>query len=407
MLKKNKKYRKIYLMKELLNLCDNGFSELFYKKLALPGDALGILTSQSLGEPCTQMTLNTFHFAGKLASNQKSGISRLKEILLLSSKFPLTPIMSGKLLPTIDPEKFSMIQQRFKPVYFNDLVKCFTCFVEKSKNSKKQIIRLIFLKKHVYKHMFSLKMTILKRTISSFIVKVKKTLISNSRKPIVNGIKPKKSLYLLKNQNNVPKDRIARYKEEDISIKSRNDIIKVDVSYYRNSLGLEDPEFFFKPFFKIKTHHGISNCLLDFREKCLHINGINFSAFWKNPDIIDLKKIFTNDIYGMMITYGIEASRNCLFNELETVFKIQGIPISTKHFDLISDYMTRVGNFRGFNRKGFREEGGFQEITYETAIKYILAASLSGKIDNLTTVSSRLSVGMSSNLGTGCFGIRI
>ena len=92
---------------------------------------------------------------------------------------------------------------------------------------------------------------------------------------------------------------------------------------------------------------------------------------------------------------------------MESVFKIQGISISVKHFDLVVDYMTRLGNFRGFNRKGFKEEDGFQEITYETAVNYIITSSLSNKTDNLTTVSSRVSLGIPSNLGTGCFGVTI
>ena len=108
-----------------------------------------------------------------------------------------------------------------------------------------------------------------------------------------------------------------------------------------------------------------------------------------------------------MINYGIEASRNCLFNELESIFKNQGITISIKHFDLIADYMTRLGNFRGFNRKGFNEEDGFQEITYETAINYIIDSSFSANIDKLTTISSKLSLGVLPNLGTGCFDIAV
>ena len=68
--------------------------------------------------------------------------------------------------------------------------------------------------------------------------------------------------------------------------------------------------------------------------------------------------------------------------------------------------MTRLGNFRGFNRNGLNEEDGFQEITYETAVNYIIASSLSNRVDDLTTVSSRLSVGRLINIGTGCFGIK-
>ena len=146
---------------------------------------------------------------------------------------------------------------------------------------------------------------------------------------------------------------------------------------------------------------------MDYRDKYLYVNGINFQALWKNWDIIDLRKIHTNDIYGMMIIYGIEAARHSLFNEIEGIFKVQGISISGKHFDLIADYMTRLGNFRGFNRKGFNEEDGFQKITYETAVNYIVMSTLSNKIDDFSTVSSKLGFGMASNLGTNFFGLSI
>ena len=150
----------------------------------------------------------------------------------------------------------------------------------------------------------------------------------------------------------------------------------------------------------------ISECFVDKRGKTFHLKGVNFSALWENNDIVENNNIYTNDIYGMMIHYGIEASRNCINNELESIFKNQGIIISLKHFDFISDYMTRLGNFRGFNRNGLNEESGFQEITYETAVNYIITSSLSNKVDDLATVSSRLSVGRLINIGTGCFGIK-
>ena len=190
-------------------------------------------------------------------------------------------------------------------------------------------------------------------------------------------------------------------------IKNKKHFFKINLSQNQNFLDYRETDMVFGKEFTLKTIQGISDCFIDFREKSLHVNGINISALWENFDVIELKKIYTNDVYGMMINYGIEAARNCLFNELESVFKIQGISISVKHFDLVVDYMTRLGNFRGFNRKGFKEEDGFQEITYETAVNYIITSSLSNKTDNLTTVSSRVSLGIPSNLGTGCFGVTI
>lgn len=73
------------------------FKSLIYKKsmmsLASPGEPVGLLAAQSIGEPSTQMTLNTFHFAGRGEMNVTLGIPRLKEILMTASKQLKTPSM--------------------------------------------------------------------------------------------------------------------------------------------------------------------------------------------------------------------------------------------------------------------------------------------------------------------------
>lgn len=79
---------------EFYNLCYN----LYMKKLASPGEAVGLLAAQSIGEPSTQMTLNTFHFAGRGEMNVTLGIPRLREILMTASPKIGTPSMDLPLL---------------------------------------------------------------------------------------------------------------------------------------------------------------------------------------------------------------------------------------------------------------------------------------------------------------------
>ena len=407
-LKKNKLERKIHPISEIFETVTDEFSEFFFKNLVLPGEAIGILTSQSIGEPCTQMTLNTFHFAGKLASNQKSGISRLKEIVLLSSKFPLTPIMSGKLLPTINYEKVLLIQRRFNRMHINDLLKCSTRYIEKNKNFQGQIIRFILQKKSYYKHLLSLKTCAIKKSMENFISTYKKMISTSSINNLPSEISSVQNFSHLKNKNIKIQKPFKNFASENKNkIELKDNVLEIKFSTYQTFLNLLDIDILFRQDFNVKKTRGISECFVDYRDRYLYVNGINFQALWKNWDIIDLRKIHTNDIYGMMIIYGIEAARHSLFNEIEGIFKVQGISISGKHFDLIADYMTRLGNFRGFNRKGFNEEDGFQKITYETAVNYIVMSTLSNKIDDFSTVSSKLGFGMASNLGTNFFGLSI
>ncbi len=81
---------------------------------ANPGEMVGALAAQSLGEPATQMTLNTFHYAGVSAKNVTLGVPRLKEIINVSKK-PKTPsltvFLTGKA--AADAEKCKVIYEHF------------------------------------------------------------------------------------------------------------------------------------------------------------------------------------------------------------------------------------------------------------------------------------------------------
>lgn len=76
----------------------------YLHSLVEPGEAVGLLAAQSVGEPSTQMTLNTFHFAGFGAKNVTLGIPRLREIVMTASADIKTPTMLLRLLPTVTDE---------------------------------------------------------------------------------------------------------------------------------------------------------------------------------------------------------------------------------------------------------------------------------------------------------------
>lgn len=76
----------------------------YMKSVVDPGEAVGIVAGQSIGEPSTQMTLNTFHLAGHSAKNVTLGIPRLREIVLTASKFIKTPTMTLHLIPELSED---------------------------------------------------------------------------------------------------------------------------------------------------------------------------------------------------------------------------------------------------------------------------------------------------------------
>lgn len=106
-------------------LSNAGFSELVATKyssaLASPGEAVGSIAAQSIGEPSTQMTLNTFHLAGA-GANVTLGIPRLREIIMTASKELKTPTMSVPLRSAVTDREALRLTREFTKVSLMDLL---------------------------------------------------------------------------------------------------------------------------------------------------------------------------------------------------------------------------------------------------------------------------------------------
>ncbi|KAF7355507.1 DNA-directed RNA polymerase subunit [Mycena sanguinolenta] len=98
----------------------------YMRSLVEPGEAVGLLASQGVGEPSTQMTLNTFHFAGHGAANVTLGIPRLREIVMTASQKPKTPSMSMTVRPGIPSEDIDIFCKRASRVTLAQVVENIT-----------------------------------------------------------------------------------------------------------------------------------------------------------------------------------------------------------------------------------------------------------------------------------------
>uniref|UniRef100_A0A158Q757 DNA-directed RNA polymerase subunit n=1 Tax=Elaeophora elaphi TaxID=1147741 RepID=A0A158Q757_9BILA len=90
-----------------------------------PGENVGLLAAQSIGEPSTQMTLNTFHFAGRGEMNVTLGIPRLREILMTASNDIKTPSAEIHIKPGTSPERIEAIKRELGRIYLKELIKKF------------------------------------------------------------------------------------------------------------------------------------------------------------------------------------------------------------------------------------------------------------------------------------------
>lgn len=164
-------------VKEHPQLDTEGMGELIKLKgmsaLAAPGEPVGLLAAQSIGEPSTQMTLNTFHFAGRGEMNVTLGIPRLREILMLASKNIKTPSMDIPFKAVANLEGVSeKLRQRMGRVTVADVLEYVDVKSEvvlRPSAVRKFKLRFQFLPREAYKNEYCVKpKQILKHMSQSF-----------------------------------------------------------------------------------------------------------------------------------------------------------------------------------------------------------------------------------------------
>jgi len=122
--------------------------------------------------------------------------------------------------------------------------------------------------------------------------------------------------------------------------------------------------------------------------------------------ILDLNKLYTNDIHAMANMYGIEAAARVVVTEVQNVFKVYGITVDPRHLSLIADYMTFDGTFKPLNRKGIESSASpLQQISFESALQFLKTATVQGRVDSINSPSSCIMVGQPCRSGTGSFGL--
>ena len=140
--------------------------------------------------------------------------------------------------------------------------------------------------------------------------------------------------------------------------------------------------------------------------RVLTTEGVNFKAMWEQDDFIDVNGVRSNDISAVLRTYGVEAARNTIVNEINNVFSTYAISVSSRHLDLIADMMTREGSYLAFNRQGIDSStSAFKKMSYETTCQFLTKAVLDGDREDLESPSARIVMGKLSNVGTGSFDV--
>lgn len=142
-------------------------------------------------------------------------------------------------------------------------------------------------------------------------------------------------------------------------------------------------------------------------DKMIKTEGVSLLSLVNYKHILDLNAIYSNDIHAIANTYGIEAASQAIRREMANVFAVYGIEVDPRHLSLIADYMTYSGSIRGMNRMSMEASASpFQQMSYESTIRYLKWAAVLGLYDDIKSPSASLVFGRPTKGGTGLFGLR-
>ncbi len=323
-----------------------------------PGEAIGVITAESFGEPSTQMTLNVFHFAGVAEMSVTVGLPRLIEIFD-ARRTPSTPMMSiylkGKYAK--DKELARNVAAKIKETKLEEIASEFLL----------DIVNLnihVTLKKDSMKHLGVTEAALLKT-------------LSKSLKNV--NIKIKDDTLVLKDTKHSNLQELYKLKEKlkKVLIQGVKGVKQVLPVIIKNT-----------------------------NEFMIVTAGTNLKGVLKLEEVDDIRTV-SNDLFEVADVLGIEAARQIIIDEAIKVIQEQGLDVDIRHIMLVADMMTNSGVVKGITRSGITggKESVLARASFETPLKHIVDAAFVGDEDELNSVIENVMLNQPVPLGTGLPGL--
>jgi DNA-directed RNA polymerase II subunit RPB1 len=411
---------------------------LSYKRsIVTPGEMVGMIAGQSIGEVSTQMTLNTFHFAGVASkSNVTRGVPRIEEILSLSSEIK-NPSLSVYLKPEDERQKdrartiMYMLEHTkleeivksseicFDPDDLNTLIaedkdcieqyKAFEKLVEECNQislesdeteKSKWIVRMILdpeamLEKNItmddvnytLKNCYEEQISCIYSDFNSdkliFRIRMNDVLKAGSgrggqKKTKVNPLDQSDQIYILKNFQDQLLQKVVLRGIEGINKvilrKILDNVVEINGIYKKQDIWVLDT---------------IGTNLLD-------VLGLDF---------IDNTRTLSNDIIEIYNVLGIEAARQAIYNELVEVVEFDGTYINYHNYSVLVDRMTFTHKLISIFRHGINNDniGPIAKASFEETPEMFLKAARHAELDTLRGISANVMCGQEGHFGTAAF----
>jgi DNA-directed RNA polymerase II subunit RPB1 len=413
-----------------------------YKRaIVAPGEMVGMIAAQSIGEPTTQMTLNTFHFAGVASkSNVTRGVPRIEEILSLSASLK-NPSLTVYLKPEdeTDKDKANTFQYMLEHTKLEEIVKsveiCFdpddlntmidedkdtmtqyrefenlikdclgesgssSSAAETSNDKSKWVIRMVmdpetmleknitmddvnFTLNNTYKEEISCVYSDYNADKLVFRVRMNNVLKNAAsraqKKAKLNPLDQSDQIYILKNFQ----DQLLN----NIVLRGIKNIDKVILRKVKDNMVEKSGSYVKQDIWVLDT---IGTNMLD-------VLGL---------DYIDPTRTYSNDVIEIFNVLGMEAARQAIYNELADVIEFDGTYLNYHHMALLCDRMTFTSKMISIFRHGINNDdiGPIAKASFEETPEMFLKAARHAELDMMRGISANVMCGQEGLFGTASF----
>ena len=378
----------------------------YVKALCHPGEMVGVLAAQSIGEPTTQLTLNTFHSAGTVKANATSGVPRIEELLSASSN-PKRPGNTAYLLPNTTKReaiaKMKEIQKttlrditRSVKIYYDPYPLAASSVMDEDREVLGMYEQFATGKEKDCASPWVMRLELddqemVNRDIMDLVevqAKIQNSIGNADVKCVTSDRNAHKLVLRLEMTTAMVKNPTVLRQMEDAILGSvltgMDGIGRVFVRTLKN-------EMIYEP--TLGGYQTKDQYVLD-------LEGTNLYDLFVFPGV-DMTRTFSNDIHEINDVFGIETARLALYEEFNEVFSSE--KVNYHHLSVLVDSMTFSGRIVPVNRFGMKknETGVLAKSSFEETSKVMFEAAVGAEYDTMRGVSANIMFGQKPPCGTG------
>ncbi|XXG40386.1 hypothetical protein AAC387_Pa01g1116 [Persea americana] len=392
----------------------------FLQSLVAPGEMIGCVAAQSIGEPATQMTLNTFHYAGVSAKNVTLGVPRLREIINVAKKIK-TPSLSVYLKPEVNKTKeraknvqcaleyttlrsvTQVTEIWYDPDPMGTIIAEDVDFVRSYYEMPDEEVAPEKISPWLLRIELNREMMVDKKLSMADIAEKINHEFDDDLTCIFNDDNAEKLILRIRIMNDeAPKGELQdESAEDDVFLKKIESNMLTEMALR----GIPDINKVFIKSGKINKFDENEGFKPEI-EWMLDTEGVNLLAVMCHEDV-DETRTTSNHLIEVIEVLGIEAVRKSLLDELRVVISFDGSYVNYRHLAILCDTMTYRGHLMAITRHGINrnDTGPMMRCSFEETVDILLDASLYAEADYLRGVTENIMLGQLAPIGTGDCGL--